>query len=183
MMNGLATQLLGYPTSGYIKVFTDPEGASLVEKNDMAFTTLLYAADPELWKPHLGAEGGLRRFLESGEPVPTASWISAEELDTHSRIIKGGYREVFAWYRAWLEMGPAEEDAAVPAEERKISVPTLLVIAEKDYAVIPDMHAHMTKEAAADLQVERLPVGHWIMLEATEELNKLLEGFVARVQG
>ncbi len=74
-MNAAATQAVGYPTSGYHKLFSSPEGAPLIEKNDKAFTSLMYAKDPSAWKEHLGAEGGLKRFLESGVVQPTADWI------------------------------------------------------------------------------------------------------------
>ena len=183
MLNDLAKQLVGYPTSGYIHLFTAPDGVALAEKSDKALDSLLYCADPEAWKTHLGADGALRRFLEAGSPIPTADWISAEELDTHHRLLKGGYTGVFNWYKAFFGIEPSSEDVARPAEERKIEVPTLFVVAEKDYAIVADMHLHQTKEAAADLQVERLSTGHWVMLEATEKVNALLQGFAERIQG
>jgi soluble epoxide hydrolase / lipid-phosphate phosphatase len=178
-MNAISQQVLGFPTSGYQEVFVAPDGAELVEKHDALFDTLMYAADPRAWIEHLGAEGGLRRFLDAGEPLPVADWISPEELATHNRILKDGYAGVFNWYKAAMHVEPAEEDKRLTAEEKAITVPTLLVVTERDYAVIPDAQVQMTRAVAADLTVERLDTGHWAMLEAKERVGELLERFAS----
>lgn len=149
----------------------------MVEKHDRAFDSLLYAKDPEAWKEHLGAEGGLLKFLEAGKELPTADWISPEELEMHHRILKGGYTGVFNWYKAGFHLDPAKEDLVLTAEDKKVTVPTLLILTEKDYAIITDLQLQATKAVAQDLTVERLDTGHWAMLEAKDTVEKLLEDF------
>ena len=174
-MNKMTKDILGYSTSGYIRLFVSPEAASLVEKNDKAFDSLLYAKDPEAWKEHLGAEGGLKKFLDSGEVLPVADWISPEELEMHNRILKNAYDGVFNWYKAGILLGASEEDKQRTAEGKKILVPTLLLVAEKDYAIVPDFQIQMTQASATDLRVERFQTSHWIMLEERDAVEKLLE--------
>lgn len=177
MLIALSKQLVGYSTSGYVRVFISPEGASLVEQHDKAFDSLMYAKDPAAWKEHLGADGSLVRFLESGAELPTADWISAEELATHNRILKGGYAGVFNWYKAAVFCDPPEEHKRLTAEDKAVEVPALFIATERDYAVIKDMHVQMTRSVAKDLTVETLDTGHWAMLEAKEEVGRLLEDF------
>jgi hypothetical protein len=50
----------------------------------------MYTANPKDWIAYLGEEGGLKGFLEEGKILPTASWISPEEREMHSKIITGG---------------------------------------------------------------------------------------------
>lgn len=178
-MNSISTQMQGYPTSGYVRVFCSPEGAEIVEKHDKLLDSLLYAKDPESWKEHLGAEGGLLRFFEAGKELEVADWISPEELEMHNRILKGGYTGVFNWYKAAAYVEPAKEDVELTDEDKKIKVPTLLLITEKDYAVMADFHVQMTSAVAENLRIERLDTGHWAMLEAKEEVEKQLENFAA----
>lgn len=181
-MQALSKQYLGYSTSGYTRVFTSPEGASLVEQNDAAVDSLLFAKDPETWKEHLGADGGFMRFLEAGKPLPVADWISPEELAMHNRILKGGYTGVFNWYKATRFIEPAREDVELTDEGKKITVPTLLIATTKDYAILCDAQVQMTRAVAADFTVETLETGHWAMLEAKEEVERLLEAFGAKIQ-
>ncbi|KAK0702488.1 Alpha/Beta hydrolase protein [Apiosordaria backusii] len=172
----LSKELVGYSTSGYVKVFISPEGASLVEKHDRRVDSLFYAKDPEVWIGHLGEPGGFMKFLESDIEVPVADWISPAELEMHNRILKaGGYTGPFNWYKAAVFCGPAKEDQELPAEEKKIKVPTLFIATLKDYAVIPEMHIQALQGLAEDLRIEKLDVGHWAMLEAKARVEGLLE--------
>jgi pimeloyl-ACP methyl ester carboxylesterase len=176
----VSKQMLGYSTSGYMQVFLSPEGSSLVEKNAGAFDSLMFAKDPEAWKEHLCAEGALQKFLEAGKELPVADWISPEELATHQRILKGGYDGVFNWYKAIAFLDPAKEDQDLSSEDQKITVPTLFIATTKDYAIIPAVQVHMTREAAQDnLKIETLDTGHWAMLEAKETVEKMFEEFAS----
>ncbi|KAH8886342.1 alpha/beta-hydrolase [Thozetella sp. PMI_491] len=180
-VNSAARQAVGYPTSGYVELFRSPEGASLIEKNDRAFDSLMYAKDPEAWKWHFGAEGGLEKFLKSGEILPTADWISPEELEMHNRILKGGYNGVLNWYRASDQFGPTEEDRNLTPGEKKIHVPTVFMVTENDHAVLHELHIQATRLAASNAQVIRLGTGHWPMLEDKEVVERILENFAATI--
>ncbi|CAP65802.1 uncharacterized protein PODANS_7_40 [Podospora anserina S mat+] len=172
----MSKEILGYSTSGYVKVFISPDGATLVEKNDRRVDSLFYAQDPKVWIEYFGEPGGFTKFLESDIEIPVAHWISPAELEMHNRILRaGGYTGPFNWYKAAVFCGPAKEDQDLPAEEKTINIPTLFIATLKDYAVITDMHIQDLRGLAKDLRVEKLDVGHWAMLEGKERVEALLE--------
>ncbi|KAK4450900.1 putative hydrolase [Podospora aff. communis PSN243] len=173
-----STQLLGYSTAGYTRVFVSPEGASLLDANSTAFSSLLYTDDPSHWKTHLGAEGGLVKFLATGEILPIAPWLSQEEFTLQNKIIQqGGYAGPLRWYKSAMSLPPAEEDVNLTDEQKKVEVPTLLIIPEKDFAIVEAVQVYMTGQVAGDnMRVEKVDAGHWAMLEKRQEVEDLLEG-------
>ena len=177
-INAYAMQVLGYQTFGYMKVFVSEEGEALVEANPRAGFSIMYPKDLELWKTHLGAEGGFKAYLEKGEPVEMADYVTPEDVEMQQKIVQGSWYGVLNWYKAAILLPPSDADKNLSAEQRQIEVPTMLVITEKDYAIIPDMQIQSTQQAAGDLlQIERLPTGHWPMFEARDEVEKMLEAF------
>jgi len=183
-MNAIATQQVGYATSGYVRVFASDEGEALIEANSAAVESLLHAKDPELWKTHLGAEGGFKAFLEKGEPVETADYITPAEAELQGKIIRGSWYGVLNWYKAGVRLPVHDSDKNLTEEQRKVDVPAVVVITEKDYAIMAEMQAYMTQKAAGDLlRVERLPTAHWAMLEAKDKIEELLEAFGEQVGG
>src|SRR5512142_356831 len=102
--NAYAVQTVGYPTSNYMKVFVSDEGEELVEAKHRAGMSLLHPKDPELWKTHLGAEGGFKAFLEKGEPVEIADYVTPEEMEMQEKIVKGSWYGVLNWYKAAILM-------------------------------------------------------------------------------
>lgn len=121
----------------------------------------MYCQDAETWKEHLGAEGGLVRFLESGKVLPIAEWISPEEVKMHNRKFKAaGYTGPFNWYKARMLLDPPKEVVELTEEEMKVKVPTLLITTNNDIIVIKDIQVQGTKAAAEDLRVESLDTGH-----------------------
>ena len=79
---------------------------------------------------------------------------------------------------------PSEEDKALTDEDKKISVPTLMVVTQRDTAILGEVQAAVTQASAGDnLQIERLPTSHWPMLEAREAVERLLEDFATKIRG
>ncbi|KAK0639807.1 Alpha/Beta hydrolase protein [Cercophora newfieldiana] len=174
-----STQLLGYPTAGYTRLFVSPDGASLLDTHSLAFSSLLYTSDPTHWKTHLGAEGGLLSFLHSGETLPIAPWLSPAEFTLQNAILaQGGYTGPLNWYKSAMNLPPAEEDVRLTEEEKRVEVPTLLVVPERDFVIVEAVQVHMTGAVAGErMRVEKVDAGHWAMLERREEVEGLLEGF------
>lgn len=99
MLQEASKAIAGYTTSGYMRLFVTPEGPKLLDEHSRAWDNLLYAADPDTWREHFGAEGGLKKFLTSGQAdLPVASWVSPEEIETHHKILaSGGYTAPTYW--------------------------------------------------------------------------------------
>lgn len=53
----------------------------------------------------------------------------------------------------------------------------LLLLAENDAISLPSAQLETTRRTALNLTVKQLQTGHWIMLEAANEVNSELESF------
>jgi soluble epoxide hydrolase / lipid-phosphate phosphatase len=87
---------------------------------------------------------------------------------------------IFLRYKAMVKYGPSEEDKKLQPEEKQLKVPTLVVITEKDYVVIPDWQLKGTQQYAKDLEVARMDSAHWVMLEKRDEFESVLENFASK---
>ena len=130
---------------------------------------------------HLGAKGGLLRFLQAGKELPVADWISPDELghaQSYPQKPEGTRACSTGTRRRRCMYDPADEDRALTAEERKITV--CANAAGCDGAGLHGHRGHagmqMTRAVAEDLTVERgsRQGGHWAMLEAKDEVEQLL---------
>ncbi len=93
----------------------------------------------------------------------------------YGRIFTGKYDGVLNYYKASTQFGPSEEDKKFTLEDKKVTVPTLFILTEKDYAIVAAFHLQMMQETVPHLQVERMETGHWAMLEDKEAVEKMLE--------
>lgn len=73
------------------------------------------------------------------------------------------------------------DESSLPAEAKKLTLPNLLVVSERDYATRADMQSQKAMELVESPRVEVLDCGHWIQLEKREELLKLLVGFAQEI--
>ena len=74
--------------------------------------------------------------------------------------------------------GVNSKDASELTDERKrIDLPTLLVVGERDAITRLEIHEAGTKARTSNLRIERLDCGHWPQLEKKDELMKILASF------
>jgi pimeloyl-ACP methyl ester carboxylesterase len=62
-------------------------------------------------------------------------------------------------------------------ESKRVAVPALVVVCEKDYVCIPEFQKQTAATYLRNHRVESLPCGHWIMLEMPTELVRILGEF------
>ena len=86
-------------------------------------------------------------------------------------------------YKSAIRGVDAAHHAALPEERKRVDLPALLVVSDRDYITRADMQTERTAKWVARLRVEELSCGHWVALEMPDELNKLLEGFANEVVG
>lgn len=72
-------------------------------------------------------------------------------------------------------------ESQLPPAAKQLTIPNLLVVAEKDYATRADVQSQRATELVQNARIEVLDCGHWIQLERREELVKLLVGFAEEV--
>lgn len=180
-MNAISLQVRGYSTTGYISLFTSPSGADLLNAHSTSFTSLLYTSQESSFQTYLGSSSNLSTFLQSDNLLPPAEWISPTQLVTHNQIFsQHGYQGPANWYKAAVQLDPAEDDVNLTEEEKRVDVPTMLILPERDFAVIKEMQVAMTSGAMRDqglLRIESVSAGHWAMWEVKGVIEQLLEGF------
>lgn len=64
--------------------------------------------------------------------------------------------------------------AAEKGQSYTTSKPVLLLVAAKDVVGMPAMQLEPTQAYAPNLTVEELAAGHWLQLEAKDEVNQAL---------
>lgn len=144
--------------------------------------SLLYPADPELWKTTFCPVGRAAAFISGGQTTPLPPWFSSDEYKIRDQILRlGGYRGPLNWYKAAMRGVNLADEADVPEDKKPCSLPTLLVVSSQDYATRADMQTVKTKEWCPQLQIETLDCGHWIQLEKPKELTTLLVRFATTV--
>ncbi|MCJ1387184.1 hypothetical protein MMC18_000024 [Xylographa bjoerkii] len=181
-MNAATEKAFGYPCFGYWPLFGSVEGAKLLDQHAGAVTSLLYPAEPESWKTDLGPLDAARSWIVADSKAPLPSWLTPEEAATHESIIAhGGYTGPLNWYKCAMQ-GVNSTDASGLSDERKrIDIPTLLVVGERDAITRLEIHEAGTKARTSNLRVERLDCGHWPQLEKKDELTTVLQSFAVEV--
>ena len=107
-----------------------------------------------------------------GEPL-----LGEAELDRYVRSFEAsGFRGPLSWYR---NLDRNWETAPAVGVE-KVQVPCLMICAQWDPALRPELAAGMP-ELVPDLEMHTLArCGHWTPQEQPEELNRLLVGWLER---
>ena len=105
--------------------------------------------------------------------------ISPDVVDVYASQIAepGAATAMLNWYRA-MRLG-----GSMPALDRRIEVPTLVIWGERDVA-LDVICLDGTDRYVADLRIERLSgVSHWVQQDAPERVNALLRGFLTSALG
>lgn len=125
--------------------------------------------------------GAARSWFEEGKVIPTASWISSEELAIHDRIFNpsnGGYGPAMNWYKAQIANLNSEDETQLASEDSQFDQPTLLVTCSRDPVAVANMQEETTKQYAKNLRIKQLETGHWVQLEQPSKVNEIIQEFV-----
>lgn len=118
-------------------------------------------------------EGALRRFYDGAAARP--GFLSEEGFRVYVEAFReGGLTGPLNFYRNL----DRNWEAAAALEGRRVECPALMVAAEKDPVLRPELTAGM-EERVPNLRQELIPdCGHWTQQEKPEELNRLLVDFL-----
>jgi len=183
-MNAATEKAFGYPCFGYWPLFGSTEGAQLLDQHAAALTALFYPAEPESWKTDLGPLDAARSWIVADTKAPLPSWLTPEEAVMHETImIHGGYTGPLNWYKCAMQGVNSNNAVGLTDERKRIDLPALLVVGERDAITRLEIHEAGTKARISDLRIERLDCGHWPQLERKDELMKILLSFAVDVAG
>ena len=121
--------------------------------------------------------GALEKFLTNDRMVSPSTIVTPEELATHHEILAaGGYRGPTNWYRVLLG-GLGIEEEEKDAVDPNLKVPVLFVAESPGPASMPS-NGDQTRQFAADFRTTTVStIGHWVQLEAKDEVNSMLAKF------
>ncbi|EHB14253.1 Epoxide hydrolase 2 [Heterocephalus glaber] len=115
------------------------------------------------------AWGGL--FVQSPEDPGLSKMVTEEEIQFYvQQFKKSGFRGPLNWYRnmernwTW----------ACRSVSRKILIAALMVTAEKDFVLIPEMSKHMENWIPHLKRGHIKNCGHWTQMEKPTEVNQIL---------
>lgn len=171
------------PDSLYILWFQEPGVAEAVMDSEvrMFFEKLMRGAISPEDVAKLMAEGGvadmnpfrrLAAFEPRGEPI-----VTPEEIDVYvENFERTGFGGGMNWYRN-IDRN-TERTPQIGAQ--KLELPCLMVTAEWDMALPPEMAAGMPA-LCSDLEMAQVAkAGHWIQQEYPQELNAILVDWLTR---
>ena len=121
-------------------------------------------------------EEKLEAWIRAERMAALPSWITAEEKEKRDRIFASGYRGPTNWYKARFgqHLGVDEELQEV---DPRIHCRTLYIEHAQSRVTLPDLWER-TSKYADDCQSKRVSTrGHWVQLEAKDEVNAMLEAF------
>ncbi|KAB8221466.1 Alpha/Beta hydrolase protein [Aspergillus novoparasiticus] len=177
MVNRVTRDILGFERFGYVGFFAGEGSGGFLDRFADSFFTLFYPHSPSLWISHLCPTGAIEQWLLSDHRAPLAPYITEEEFKTHQRLLVGNHDSALNWYRALvsnINLEDEEEAHIAPS----LSMPVLLICPSKSRLEMPGLEEGMRAVCAGDLEVRRVSTdGHWIQLEAREEVNRILEEF------
>lgn len=107
---------------------------------------------------------------------PMASYITDEERVIHQQIMQGHHGPPLNWYRVLVKnLNKQDEiEAKLPSG---ISCPTAMLLPGQMMSVFPDDAAESMGILGPSLFKYVSTPGHWLQLEARDEVNAILKEF------
>lgn len=158
---------VGFPTIDFIKENLMDRFDYVVAFQEEGMMEARFAADPAGWL------GAIYRRLAGHD-----SFLSEEEFGTFvDAFTAGGLRGPLSYYRN-IDIN---NKVFAPYENAPITIPTLMVVADRD-PVLPPVLALGMERWIEDLEVVSVEAaGHWVQQEQPEAVNRAMLEFLARL--
>ncbi|KAL4996754.1 Alpha/Beta hydrolase protein [Aspergillus recurvatus] len=178
-VNAQTRQFLGCELFGYLEFFTRSDAGRILDQHSDSFFTLFYPADPSLWVEHVGPTRAMEAWLLQDKKGPEPRYVTKTERQIHQAIMRNGHTSALQWYRALI--GNINEQDELQAElDPALSMPVLMVRPQPSKLELPGVEEQM-KQVTRDFTFRRVStMGHWVQLEAPDEINSTLKEFFER---
>ncbi|KAB8231984.1 alpha/beta fold hydrolase [Aspergillus alliaceus] len=181
VVNEMTKAVLGFERFGYVGFLAGKGTGEVLDRYADSFFSLFYPRDPELWVEHVGPTGAMERWLLENRRGGLAEYITEEERAMHQKLMVGHHDSALNWYRALVENINVEDEVEAQIEP-VLSMPVLMLCARPSKLELPGLEEGM-RRVAKNLVVRRVSTaGHWIQLEAREEVNGILGEFFEGVE-
>lgn len=182
MINKMTKGSMGFEQFGYWLFLTSDGAGKTISDHWESFFSIIYPANPSIWKTSLAPIDALKEWLLSGSLTHVAGYITEEDKEHHRKVFEDGYDACVCWYKRGIRnLGVEEEQEKLKKGEirNKIGKETLMITGLKD-VVCGAERARVGMEGSVErgmLKVVDVDAGHWIMLEQKQETNRILGEF------
>lgn len=176
-------ETFGYENLGYWEFFSAPDANEIIKKNLEAFWNVIHAKDTKVWKDVMGPTGGFRAFLESGANVDRADYFPEELLALYNKTIDNntGFNGPLNYYRIMTRGLDMEDAKNIPLDKYVIQKPVFFGGTAKDPVCIPALAMATLPRFCPNATTEIFQTGHWVLLEAPQEVNEALDKWISSV--
>lgn len=172
---GRTTQLFGYGTFWYWKLFTGPDGAQVLDSHLEATWTMCHG-EPELWLETMTVQDGARNYLLADGRRPVQAYATAERRRKWLEQFGGdGFDAPLNYYRSVVSGVQDRANAQIPRENYVVKVPHLFFGATRDFVCRPEFHDLSLKAGLLpDCTTVIVDSGHWAHLALPKEFGVAL---------
>lgn len=162
--------------------YRDTHHISCTPQTD-SISSVLYSGSEEM-AMHFFPAGALEAWLTNDRIAPLNPEVMTEqEKEIRDRIFAkeaGGYRGPTNWYRVLVRGLDADDEKGL---DPKIPCPALMIAEKESKVSIPGMVEGMGRFADDFRMKSTSTIGHWVQLEAKDEVNQMLEEFLKGLEG
>ncbi|KAK0201113.1 Alpha/Beta hydrolase protein [Desarmillaria ectypa] len=179
----LMKSMIGTELIGYWDFFAEDGVDVKIDKNLESMYSLLFCADCDLWKGYMQPIGGLRSWVESNRTTPTGSYLTEEDQRIQKEELrKGGIAGPLCYYKTVRTSIMADDSKANPPKVAKVTKPVFFGGASKDYVCFANMNLAGTTASCEDTSAHIYDAGHWVQMEAKDEVNRDLLAWIQAVE-
>ncbi|OSC99357.1 alpha/beta-hydrolase [Trametes coccinea BRFM310] len=164
---------------GYWKWFNEDDTYLICDKNLDSMLQLAYAKDPAIWLDWLTPVGKTKEWVEGNRQPGIPDWLTPQEYE-HMRetMAKGSFKSYLNYYKVATRSLNVPDDKEIPQEAYYIRKPALFIGAKRDAVAPPDLGRMACEQFVPHAKIVEFDTGHWVQLQATEQVNKELEEWI-----
>lgn len=170
-------EAFGYELIGYLPFFDEDNTANVLAKHFDSFFSVIFPADPKLFKTVVGPSGELKKWIQKNKTAPLPSFLNEHEKKKRKDILlRGGFVGPLCWYKAFVRKITAEEERSLSTEKADMEVkkPVLFLAAKHDHLNRTDTNTEVVEQLCPRATIVEINAGHWLQLEKPAEVNDRL---------
>ncbi|KAJ5192615.1 hypothetical protein N7449_008757 [Penicillium cf. viridicatum] len=182
-INNATQATVGYTAFGYWLFHNENDAGSIMDAHLDSVYTLVYTYSSTYWREDLAPIGKFKQWLLEDKTAPIGNFANRVSQEQWKSIMKaqGGLDGPLKWYKAFMrDVNKVDEDA-IQSLSAAIQQPVLLILADRNPVGIPSLQLNGTVPYAADLRVRSVNSGHFLEVEAPQEVNRYLDSFLQDV--
>jgi pimeloyl-ACP methyl ester carboxylesterase len=178
-VNAITKQMVGYEIMGYWAFFSEEGADKLIETHWDSFYSIVFAQDETLWVTNFGPTGALKAWVTADKTTLVGSFLTKEDADIQKEeLLKGGFAAPLCWYKCGTSALHSEDDATIPTERYSIAQPVFFGGAKQDTICLTALQMPALAQLAKNSTIRQFDAGHWVALQAAEEVNKELLAWI-----